>query len=126
MSSFFCQGMLAPLEDQGRGFFHAHRKIYSVPAGNEDSIRALFQHIDTKKDGAPDASDTFEKSRSSLLTAAQSLQCESAVLLAKQLGHEVQAEAFSHTQQQQSRLDGGLELDGSVRLHLPMSNHCSI
>jgi hypothetical protein len=52
--------------------------------------------------------------RAEVLRAASTLQYDSAVLLAEQLNVAVSPEPFSRKQQMQSRLDGGLEVDGTT------------
>ena len=116
--AMFCQGMLAPLEDQGRGFFHCHRKIYGIPSGHEDSVKILFASLDPIKNNLD---QTVQETQDALLQTASSLQYDSAILTARQLNVVVDPEPFSRKQQQQSRLDGGIEPDGSVRDHLPVA-----
>ena len=119
--AMFCQGLLAPLEDQGRGFVHAHRKVYGVPSGFEDTVSELFRALaDQLHNSAPreTSADAFAGARSRLLKAATQLQYDSAVEPGVQLG---QAQPVSQKQLQQSRMDGGLEPDGSHRDQLVLS-----
>jgi len=56
--------------------------------------------------------------RQALISCAESLQYEASTLPAAQMGQIVLPEKFTRKQQIQSRLDGGLELDGSHRQFL--------
>ena len=49
-----------------------------------------------------------------LTAAASTMQHECATLPGRQLGEELPVEPFSYKQQRQSKLDGGVELDGST------------
>ena len=49
------------------------------------------------------------------------MQYEASTLPAKQMGQTVLPEKFTEKQQKQSRLDGGIELDGSQRKYLPVT-----
>ena len=53
--------------------------------------------------------------REEVLRAASTVQSDSAVLAPKQLEVPVLPEPFSKKQQMQSRLDGGLEVDGTTK-----------
>ena len=57
----------------------------------------------------------LEDMKLALLRCAETLQYEASVLPAMQMGQTVLPEKFSKKQQAQSRLDGGLELDGTSR-----------
>ena len=109
----FCTAMLGPLEDQGRGFVHAHFKLYGVPNGLEDVFRKVFEN--------PAA--FVEQSRKKLEQCAATLQYDSAVEPGVQLGQDMPVEPFSIKQQSQSRMDGGLEVDGSMRDQVPLAPH---
>ena len=59
--------------------------------------------------------------RDAVIGAASTLQYDSAVLAAKQLGVDVPPEPFTERQQRQSRFDGGVEEDGHVRDLVPVT-----
>lgn len=111
----FPRNAFKPLEAQGRGFAHGHQKIHSVPRPRAAQLRKLFA---SKSDaGELDAliSGWVQRMREEILKACTSLQYDSAVLSATQLGVDVRPEPFTTRQQRLSRMDGGVELDGSVR-----------
>jgi hypothetical protein len=105
----FMTYMIEPLEAQGRGFTHGHKKVTGVPNSRAATLKTLFANSD-------DALKAFmEKMRAEVLRAAETLQYDSAVVPAKQLGVPVRPEPFSRKQQAQSRLDGGEEIDGKTK-----------
>ena len=53
--------------------------------------------------------------KTALLRCAETLQYEASTLPASQMGQSVLPEIFTKKQQAQSRLDGGVELDGTSR-----------
>ena len=102
---------LEPFESQQRGFAHGHRKKYSIPTTQHQEIIDLFADQDS-----PRVREALQRLKASLLACASSLQYEDSTLPADQMGQTVLPEKFAAKQQQQSRLDGGVEEDGvSVR-----------
>ena len=97
--------MLEPLEAQGRGFAHGHKKITGVPCSRAATLRQWFAKEDAELKAF------MVKLRRDVLCAAETLQYDSATELARQLHVDVLPEPFSRKQQCQSRLDGGLEID---------------
>jgi len=99
---------LEPLEAQGRGFAHGHRKVYGVP--EQMTADVLRQFHDSNE-----LQQFLAASREALIQCAATIQYEAATLPAQQLGQPVPPERFTRRQQQLSRLDGGLEIDGTRR-----------
>ena len=111
----FATSVLSPLEAQGRGFSHGHKKVMGVPRTAEAKLRHMFtQEDDTLR-------DTLRCARDEMLRCAATIMYDSATLPAEQLGEEVLPEPFSKKQQVQSRLDGGEEIDGSCRTKLKVT-----
>ena len=101
---------LEPFESQSRGFQHGHRKVYKIPATREQEVVRLFREQDpTVLHGL------LQKLRQAMISCAESLQYEASTLPAAQMRQDVLPEKFTRKQQLQSRLDGGVELDGSRR-----------
>jgi len=101
---------LEPFESQARGFQHGHRKVYKIPATRENDVVRLFREQD------PAVLHTLlQDLQQALISCAESLQYEASTLPATQMGQNVPAEKFTTKQQLQSRLDGGLDLDGTHR-----------
>ena len=99
---------LEPFESQARGFQHGHRKVYKIPATREQDVVRLF--------GARDQTvlhSLLQKLRQAMISCVESLQYEASTLPAAQMRQAVLREKFTKKQQLQSRLDGGVELDGS-------------
>jgi len=107
---------LEPFESQGRGFGHGHRKKYAIPKTREREVIELFRQQDPTV-----LHSLFQKLKVALIRCAETLQYEASTLPAKQMGQTVSPEKFTKKQQQQSRLDGGTELDGSQRKCLPLT-----
>ena len=63
----------------------------------------------------------FAAVKTALLSCAATLQYESSTLPAEQMGQTVLPEKFTKKQQYQSRLDGGVELDGTKREELAIT-----
>ena len=63
----------------------------------------------------------FAAVKTALLSCAATLQYESSTLPAEQMDQTVLPEKFTKKQQYQSRLDGGVELDGSKREELAIT-----
>ena len=63
----------------------------------------------------------LQRVRERVTAAASTLQYDSAVLAAEQLGVEVPPEPFTERQRRQSRYDGGTEEDGRVRDLVPVT-----
>ena len=53
--------------------------------------------------------------KKALISCAETLQYETATLPARQMNQDVLPEVFSKRQQEQSKLDGGLEIDGKTK-----------
>lgn len=100
---------LMPLEAQGRGFVHGHRKVHAVPSWSAARLRRLLEGTDSE---AVAAFDTFQEA---LVRAASTVQYDSATLPARQLNQSVPPEPFTARQQAVSRMDGGPEPDGKKR-----------
>ena len=101
---------LEPFESQERGFQHGHRKKYAIPKSQEAEIIEQFKK--------PDQSGLYkllEECKAALISCAETLQYEASTLPAQQMGQTVPPEKFTRKQQNHSRLDGGVELDGSRR-----------
>ena len=101
---------LEPFESQERGFQHGHRKKYAIPKSQEAEIIEQFKK--------PDQSGLYkllEECKAALISCAETLQYEASTLPAQQMGQSVPPEKFTRKQQNHSRLDGGVELDGSRR-----------
>ena len=105
----FVEALLMPLEAQGRGFAHGHKKIIALPNYSAASLVKLFQADE------PEVRRMIRTMREQVLDAAVSVQYDTATLPAEQLGISVPPEPFSRQQQRQSRLDGG----GGMSVFLP-------
>ena len=105
----FAASLLQPLESQARGFTHGHKKVISVPRARAAHMREIF------KKGDAELKAFMASLRNAVILAASSIQYDSACLPAEQLNQTVLPEPFSRKQQARSRLDGGTEIDGSVR-----------
>ena len=101
---------LEPFESQSRGFQHGHRKVYKIPATREQDVVRLFREQDQTV-----LRSLLQKLRQAMISCAESLQYEASTLPAAQMKQAVLPEKFTKKQQLQSRLDGGVELDGSCR-----------
>ena len=108
----FATSMIEPLEAQGRGFAHGHKKITGVPSQSVKKLRNMF----LKKDD--DLKQFLNDLRDKVLHAASSIQYDSATASARQFEQEVLPEPFTPKQQTQSKLDGGLEADGTTHRRL--------
>ena len=110
---------MEPCEAQARGFTHSHRKVYGIPEPFGLEMLRQFQAISAGKPeaetGTSPLSEFLAKASKALVRCASTLQYEAATLPAKQMKQVVPAEKFTHRQQQLSRLDGGLEIDGTKR-----------
>ena len=101
---------LEPFESQARGFQHGHRKVYKIPATREQDIVRLFREHDQSV-----LHSLLQQLRQAMISCAESLQYNASTLPATQVRQTVLLEKFTKKQQLQSRLDGGVELDGSRR-----------
>ena len=72
--------------------------------GEGDSLDQVLQHM-----------------RETVISAASTLQYDSAVLLARQVSVDVPPEPFTERQQRQSRFDGGVQEDGHARELVPVT-----
>jgi hypothetical protein len=109
-----------PGEAQGRGFTHGHGKGHSRIGVTVAWIRDVLR-------AAPAAASLrINKMREALLSAAASVQYESANEPAIQMGiSDLPPEPFTEKQQRQCKMDGALEDDGItkrdlVKLQLPL------
>ena len=101
----------APFEAQGRGFFHGHGKGHSILAPTVKWMRAAV------RSGLATAA---RKLREALLDTAVTVQYDAANESANQLGVVgMPDEPFTRRQQRQSRMDGGMDEDGSLRQFVP-------
>ncbi|MCS5703089.1 MAG: hypothetical protein NZ847_10770 [Acidobacteria bacterium] len=101
---------LEPFEAQARGFQHGHRKKYAIPTSREREVIQLFNERDEAA-----LHSLLDALKTALLRCAETLQYEASALPAAQMGQSVLPEKFTKKQQAQSRLDGGVELDGTSR-----------
>ena len=101
---------LEPFESQQRGFQHGHRKKYAIPKTREREVIQLFKEEDETA-----LHSLLNALKSALLRCAETVQYEASTLPASQMGQSVLPEKFTKKQQTQSRLDGGVELDGTTR-----------
>ena len=92
----FGVSLISPLESQGRGFSHGHKKVMGVPTCRASVLQKMFRG-DTKKDAA-ELQACMSRMRDALLEAAATIQYDSATLCAEQLGQEVLREPFSKKQ----------------------------
>ena len=107
---------LEPFESQERGFQHGHRKKYAIPKSNERQIIEKFKSHDQTE-----LYNLCQDLKVALIRCAETLQYEASTLPAKQMGQTVLPEKFTQKQQKHSRLDGGVELDGSNREFIPIT-----
>ena len=107
---------LEPFESQARGFEHGHRKKYAIPKTRERDVIALFRTQDPTV-----LHNLLRELKVALIRCAETLQYEASTLPARQMGQTVLPEKFTEKQRRQSRLDGGIELDGSERKPLPVT-----
>ena len=107
--------MCAPGEAQGRGFTHGHAKGHSRMGVTVSWLRSVL------KDTITNCRQRVEALRSKLLSAACSVQYESANEPGAQLGVvNLPPEPFTQLQQMQSKMDGGEEEDGTKRDCVPI------
>ena len=97
----FVESLLMPLEAQGRGFAHGHKKVISLPNDSAAKLQTLFA-----KDGLA-MQAAVKQMRQQIVDAVSVVQYDTATLPAQQLGVAVPPEPFSRQQQRHSRLDGG-------------------
>ena len=108
---------LEPFKSQARGFEHGHRKKYAIPKPREREVIQLFK----EKDEA-ELHSLLHALKTALLRCAETTQYEASTLPASQMTQSVLPEKFTKKQQTQSRLDGGVELDGTSREILATSS----
>ena len=87
--------------------------MYKIPAARDHDVVGLFRERDSVV-----LHNLLRELQQALISCAESLQYEASNLPASQMGQTVLPEKFTKKQQLQSRLDGGLELDGTRRLLL--------
>ena len=108
-----------PCEAQARGFTHGHRKAYGIPEPMGPEMLRQFELVSAAKPDAESRASALKEflaeASKALLRCASTLQYEAATLPARQMKQEVPREKFTLRQQQLSRLDGGLEIDGTER-----------
>ena len=99
----FATSVLDPLEAQGRGFSHGHKKVMSVPRTAEAKLRQMFE----QDDGA--LRETSQCTRDELLRCAAAIMYDSATLPAEQLGEKALPDIFigQTTVSKSSRWQGG-------------------
>jgi len=120
----FPRSALKPLEAQGRGFTHGHEKIISVPKIRAARLHQLFTKAAASADGQNELSTWVQRCREAILQAASTLQYDSAVHSAAQLGVQVRPEPFSKKQQSRCRFDGEPEEaddEKKVRRFIPVT-----
>ena len=105
---------LEPFESQSRGFQNGDRIVYKIPATREQELVRLF-----RKQEPTVLRSLLQELMQAMASCAESLQYEASILPAEQMRQRVLPEQFIRKQQMQSRLDGGLEIDGSRRHLLP-------
>ena len=110
----FAVDEMEPFEAQARGFTHGHRKVYGVPEPMGPEMLSMFQETSAAKP----LTDFLAEAGKALVRCASTLQYEAATLPAKQMQQAVPPERFTARQQELSRLDGGLEIDGTQRQKL--------
>ena len=108
----FMTCMLEPLEAQGRGFEHGHKKVTGIPTTRVAALKRMFSK------GDDELKQCMQAIRTGVLQAASTLQYDSATLPAKQLDIPCLPECFSKKQQALSRLDGGMEADATTQRKL--------
>ena len=107
-----------PFESQKRGFQHGHRKTTSIPKSKASDVIRMLQ---TETDSATLKSMIAHLKRA-LIACGETLQYEASTLPAEQMGQSVLPEKFTLKQQMQSKLDGGMEIDGNTqRTLLPVT-----
>ena len=110
----FALNEMEPFEAQARGFTHGHRKVYGVPEPLGPEMLRQFHDFSAGKPESNIAT-LFAEFANALVECASTVQYEAATLSATQMKQEVPKEKFTPRQQELSRLDGGLELDGTKR-----------
>ena len=97
----FVESVLMPLEAQGRGFSHGHKKVISLPNYSASRLKTLFAKDSLALQRA------LDHMRKQVVDAVSLVQYDTATLPGEQLGVDLPPEPFSGQQQRQSRLDGG-------------------
>ena len=114
----FATAAFEPLEAQGRGFQHGHRKVCGLPSPLPELQEDILVHSTNMDDELPDKISAHNQS---VISKVPTLQYEDATLPGKQLGITMAPEPFTALQQRQCKFDGGLEPDQSTkRLLLPI------
>ena len=116
----FPRSALKPLEAQGRGFTHGHKKIISVPRTTAARLKHIFTKAAATEHEEEELRRWCQQAREAVLQAACTLQYDSAVHSGTQLGVALRPEPFSSRQQQRSKFDGQVEEadDSAPRRHL--------
>ena len=102
-------------EAQARGFKHTHNKLHATSICDVEFFHHLVNatHTEVEKQIA-----LWQRK---CLEAASSIVFESSTEIGRQLAIELPREPFSYAQQNRSRLDGKLNLDGTRRKLLPVA-----
>ena len=102
-----------PFESQMRGFQHGHRKSTSIPKQKASDVVHMLQATDSTH-----LRNMIADFKKALIACAETLQYEASTLPAQQMGQSVLPEKFTLKQQMQSKLDGGMEVDGITQRQL--------
>ena len=102
----------APLEAQGRGFTHGHGKGHAVVG---PTIKWLRKAVTSG------LMPEVQNLRQALLDTAVTVQYDAAREPARQLGVDLRPEPFTRRQQRQSRMDGGVEDNGTKREYVQVT-----
>jgi len=101
-------------EAQARGFKHTHNKLHATNAADAEFFQRLLRGDDA------DIEANIKLWQKQCLDAAASIVYESSVEIGHQLNIEIGPEPFSEKQQAKSKMDGGCNVDGSLRKHVPL------
>ena len=97
----FVESVLMPLEAQGRGFAHGHKKVISLPNYSSSILERLFREDSTTLQAA------LVQMRRQIVDAVGTVQYDTATQPGQQLGVALPVEPLTKQQRRQSRLDGG-------------------
>ena len=97
----FVESVLMPLEAQGRGFAHGHKKVISLPNYSSSTLERLFREDSAALQAA------LVKMRCQIVDAVSTVQYDTATQPGQQLGVALPVEPLTKQQRRQSRLDGG-------------------
>ena len=85
----FLPSLLEPLEAQGRGSAHGHKKCTGAPAANASSMKEMFNHTEAE------LMSLLVTMREKVVEAAATIQYDSVDVSAVQLGVAVTPAPFS-------------------------------